>query len=112
MTATTEKLGLFLPQGLHEQMVEAAAERLSGRKTPRGGVRLVYEQAFHDLLEALDAGQIVAFPAVRGAKHRISVRVSGLLCARIRGRLDPLNLKLTDFASTAIVRFLHPPEGA
>ena len=107
MTATTEKLGLFLPQGLHEQMVQAAAERLSGRKTPRGGVRLVYEQAFNDLLEALDA-----FPAVRGAKHRISVRVSGLLCARIRGRLDPLNLKLTDFASTAIVRFLHPPEGA
>ena len=112
MTATTEKLGLFLPQGLHEQMVEAAAQRLSRRNTPRGGVRLVFEQAFNDLMEALDAGQIVAFPAVRGAKHRISVRVSGLLCARIRGRLDPLNLKLTDFASTAIVRFLYPSEGA
>ncbi len=112
MTATTEKLGLFLPQGLHEQMVEAAAERLSERKAPRGGVRLVYEHAFNDLLAALDAGQIVAFPAVRGAKHRISLRICGLVCARIRGRLDPLNLKLTDFASTAIVRFLHPPEGA
>lgn len=112
MTATTEKLGLFLPQGLHEQMVEAAAERLIVRTAPRGGVRLVYERAFYDLLEALDAGQIVAFPAVRGAKHRTSVRVCGLLCARIRGRLDPLNLKLTDFASTAIVRFLHPSEGA
>ena len=112
MTATTEKLGLFLPQGLHERMVEAAAERLGGRKTPRGGVRLVYEQALNDLLDTLDAGQLVTFPAVRGAKQRISVRVSGLLCARIRGRLDPLNLKLTDFASTAIVRFLHPSEGA
>ncbi|MFZ3005072.1 MAG: hypothetical protein WA047_02765 [Phenylobacterium sp.] len=112
MTATTEKLGLFLPQGLHEQMVQAAAKRLSGRKTSRGGVRMVYEQAFNDLLEALDAGQLVTFPAVRGAKHRISVRVCGLLCARIRGRLDHLNLKLTDFASTAIAGFLHPPEGA
>ena len=112
MTATTEKLGLFLLQGLHEQMVQAAAQRRSGRKTPRGGVRLVYEQAFNNLLEALDDGQIVAFPAVRGAKRRISVRVCGLLCARIRSRLDPLNLKLTDFASTAIVRFLHPPERA
>ncbi len=112
MTATTEKLGLFLPQGLHEQMVQAAAERLSGCKTPRGGVRLVYEQAFNNLLEALDAGQLVALPAVRGAKHRISVRICGLLCARIRGRLEPLKLKLTDFASTAIAGFLHPPEGA
>ena len=112
MTATTEKLGLFLPQGLHEHMVQAAAERLGGRETARGGVRLIYEQAFNDLLEALDADQLVTFPAVRGAKHRISVRVSGLLCARIRGRLDPLNLKLTDFASTAIVRFLHSAEGA
>ena len=54
MTATTEKLGLFLPQGLHEQMVRAAAERLGGRKTPRGGVRLVYEQAFNDLLAHMD----------------------------------------------------------
>jgi hypothetical protein len=112
VAVTTAKLGLFLPKGLHEQMVLAGARRLSGRKTPRGGVRLVYEQAFNDLLEALDAGQLVAFPAVRGAKHRISVRICGLLCARIRSRLDPLKLKLTDYTSTAIVRFLHPSEGA
>ena len=86
MTATTEKLGLFLPQGLHEQMVQAAAERLSGRKTPRGGVRLVYEQAFNDLLEALDAGQLVAFPAVRGAGK---LRDHSLDLRRHRANLTP-----------------------
>jgi hypothetical protein len=112
VTPTTQKLGLFLPQGLHDQMIQAASQRLVGRKTPRGGVRIVYEQALGDLLEALDAGQLVAFPAVRGAKERISLRIADELCARIRDRLEPLNLKLTDFASTAIWRFLKPPEGA
>jgi hypothetical protein len=93
-------------------MIQAAAERLRGRKTPRGGVRIVYEQALGDLLDALDASELVAFPAVRGMKERISLRISDELCARIRERLDALNLKLTDFACTAIWRFLNPPEGA
>jgi hypothetical protein len=112
VTLTTQKPGLFLPQGLHDQMTQAAAERLVGRKIRRGGVRIVYEQALGDLLEALDAGELVTFPAVRGAKKRISLRISDELCARIRARLNPLNLKLTDFACTAIWRFLASPRGS
>ena len=83
------------------------AERLNTRKNPRGCVRLIYERAFRELVEALDGGEAVTFPAVRGAKDRVSVRLSKPLCVRIRRQTDALNLKLTDFAFTAIDRFLQ-----
>ena len=110
MTPTAEKLGLFLPEGLHEQMVQAA-ERLN-RKSPRGSVRCVYERAFAQLADALDAGVPVAFPAVRGAKDRISVRVSSRLCRKVRAHMQAHNLKLTDLAFAAIDRFLNAEQGA
>jgi hypothetical protein len=110
MPPSAEKLGLFLPPGLHQQMV-SAAERLN-RKSPRGSVRLIYERAFVQLVDALDAGAAVPFPAVRGAKDRISVRVSGRLCARVRAHTLAHNLKLTDLAFTAIDRFLNAEQGA
>jgi hypothetical protein len=110
MTPPPEKLGLFLPAGLHQQMVRAA-ERLN-RKSPRGSVRCIYERAFAQLADALDAGVAVPFPAARGAKDRVSVRVSGRLCVRIRGHMLAHNLKLTDLAFTAIDRFLFAEQGA
>lgn len=76
MTQTAEKLGLFLSEGLHQDMV-SAAERLNTRKNPRGCVRLIYERAFRELVEALESGVEIAFPAVRGAKDRVSVPCPG-----------------------------------
>jgi len=110
VTQTAEKLGLFLSEGLHQDMV-SAAERLNTRKNPRGCVRLIYERAFRELVEALESGVEIAFPAVRGAKDRVSVRLSRPLCLRIRRHTDGLNLKLTDFAFAAIVRFLQSNKG-
>jgi hypothetical protein len=110
MTPPAEKLGLFLPEGLHQQMVQAA-ERLK-RKSPRGSVRCIYERAFAQLSDALDAGVAVPFPAVRGAKDRISVRVSCRLFVRVRAHMLANNLKLTDLAFTAIDRFLYAEQGA
>jgi hypothetical protein len=110
MTPSAEKLGLFLPEGLHAAMLNKA-ERLNTRKNPRGSVRLIYERAFRELVEALDAGEAVTFPAVRGAKDRVSVRLSRSLCVRVRRQTDALNLKLTDFAFAAIDRFLQATQG-
>jgi len=110
VTCTAEKLGLFLPEGLHEQMLETA-ETLNHRKNPRGCVRFAYERAFGQLADTLDAGLPVTFRATRGSKDRVSVRISRRLCARVRGHLDAHNLKLTDFAFAAIDRFLVSQEG-
>ena len=110
MPSSAEKLGLFLPEGLHDQMIQAA-QRLN-RKSPRGTVRCVYERAFAQLVEALDAGAPVAFPAVRGAKDRVSVRLSGRLSSRVRDHMQDRNLKLTDLAFAAIDRFLSAEQGA
>ncbi|MFD1192034.1 hypothetical protein [Phenylobacterium conjunctum] len=110
MTPSAEKLGLFLPEGLHQDML-FTAQRLNRRKNPRGCVRLIYERAFRELVEALDRGDTIVFPAVRGAKDRVSVRLSRPLCLQIRRQTDALNLKLTDFAFTAIQRFLHSTQG-
>ena len=110
MSPGPEKLGLFLPEGLHQRMVHAAG-RLN-RKSPRGSVRLIYERAFGQLADALDAGDAVPFPAVRGAKDRVSVRVSWRLCSRVRAHMLTHNLKLTDLAFAAINRFLNADEGA
>jgi hypothetical protein len=110
MNSPAEKLGLFLPEGLHDQMIQAA-ERLR-RKSPRGAVRCVYERALAQLADALDAGVPVTFPAVRGAKDRVSVRVSCRLCSRVRQHMEDHNLKLTDLAFTAIDRFLNTEQGS
>jgi hypothetical protein len=111
MIIAAEKIGLFLPEGLHEQMLRTA-RRLNTRKNPRGCVRGAYERAFVQLADSLDAGVAVPFPATRGAKDRVSVRMSGRLCARVRRHLETQNLKLTDFASAAIDRFLRLHKGS
>jgi hypothetical protein len=94
------KLGLFLPAGLHQRMVDANCNK------PRGALQDAYAAAFAGLLDALDGGAKVVFAAVRGPKHRVTVRLSRALCARLRARSASLNLKITDFACAAIVRHL------
>ena len=94
------KLGLFLPAGLHQRMVD------TNRDKPRGALQAAYAAAFAGLLDALDGGAEVVFAAVRGPKHRVTVRLSQPLCARLRARSASLNLKITDFACAAIVRSL------
>jgi hypothetical protein len=41
----------------------------------------------------------------------VTLRLSEALCARIRTRLAPLRLKLTDFACAAVRRTLIPSQG-
>ncbi len=101
------KLGLVLPEGLHGRMVARAGA--GGAAPPRGALRGLYAGAFADLLDALDDGEAIVFPAVRGAKERVSLRLPAGLCDRIRTRLEPLNLKLTDLAAAAIARCLASP---
>ena len=111
MTSAAEKIGLFLPQGLHDQMLSTARTHYT-RRNPRGCVRGVYERALGQLADNLDAGVAVNFPATRDVKDRVSVRISGRLCARVRRHLETQNLKLTDFACAACHRFLASHEGA
>ena len=111
MNQSAEKIGLFLPQGLHDQMLTTARTHYT-RRNPRGCVRSVYERALGQLADNLDAGLVVPFPATRGTKDRVSVRISGRLCARVRGHLEAQNLKLTDFACAACHRFLASLEGS
>lgn len=110
MTQPAEKIGLFLPEGLHDQMLTTA--RSHCRRNPRGCVRGVYERALGQLADNLDAGVPVTFRATRGVKDRVSVRISGRLCARVRRHLETQNLKLTDFACAAIDRFLTSQKGS
>ncbi len=110
MNPAAEKIGLFLPEGLHDRMLRTA--RTHYRRNPRGCVRGVYERALGQLADNLDAGVPVTFRATRGVKDRVSVRISGRLCARVRGHLETQNLKLTDFASAAIDRYLAAHNGA
>jgi hypothetical protein len=109
MTTRSCKLGLVLPDGLHERMIGLA--RGGPVRPPRGAIQALYERAFIELLAALDAGEAVVFPAVRGPKARVTLRLSEALCARIRTRLAPLRLKLTDFACAAVRRTLIPSQG-
>ena len=111
MIQPAEKIGLFLPQGMHERMLHTALT-LNRRKNPRGTVRGVYERALGQLVDSLDDGAAVTFPATRGIKDRISVRISRRLCARVRVHLGTQNLKLTDFAFAAIDRFLLANQGS
>ena len=111
MTQAAEKIGLFLPEGLHDQMLSTARIHYT-RRNPRGCVRGVYERALGQLADNLDAGVAVNFPATRGVKDRVSVRISVRLCARVRRHLEIQNLKLTDFAFAAIDRFLLSHKGS
>ena len=83
----TCKLGLVLPDDLHRRMIAGATTSLAATAA-RGGVQRAYEQAFEDLLQALDAGEETAFAAVRGAKVKVTVRLPEDLCGRIRRRLE------------------------
>ena len=98
------KLGLYMPAGLHARMAAQAKAC--------GGLQGAYEAAFGDLLDRLDTGASVLFAAVRGPKVRVTVRLCAVLCARLRDALTRLNLKVTDFACTAIDCFLLTREGA
>ncbi len=111
VASSTTKVGLYLSAGLHDEML-ATAQRLTTRKNPRGDVRRIYERAFRELAEAIEAGVLVAFPATRGVKVRISVRLSEALCVRVRDHTDDLSLKLTDYAFTAVDRFLRSTRSA
>jgi hypothetical protein len=110
MISHTCKMGLVLPEGAHGRMV-ALAGGSAERSPPRGAIQALYKQAFDDLLAALDAGEPIVFAAVRGAKTRVTLRLSEALCARIRARLAALSLKLTDFACAAVQRALSNTEG-
>lgn len=101
--STPVKLGLVVPPDLHARLL-ASCEGI--------GVNAAYVRAFSALLDALDLGEVIAFPAVRGLKRRITVRLDPLLAARLRRRIAALNLKITDFACTALARFLPPSPGA
>jgi hypothetical protein len=110
MISHTCKLGLVLPEGAHGRMV-ALAGGSAERSPPRGAIQALYKQAFDDLLAALDAGEPIVFAAVRGAKTRVTLRLSEALCGRVRARLAALSLKLTDFACAAVQRTLSNTEG-
>lgn len=97
------KLGLFLPPALHGRMTATCG---------RQGVGDAYARAFAALLAQLDAGETVTFAAVRGPKSRVTVRLPPALAARVRARAHGLNLKITDFACTAVERALAPSPGA
>ena len=100
------KLGLYLPATLHDRMVAAAGGK------PRGALQAAYGEAFRRLLDGVQAGDDVVFAAVRGPKVRVTVRLSQALCDRLREALEGLNLKVTDFACTAIDRYLAQLEGS
>ena len=99
--ACTVKLGLFVPAALHARMIAANAGK------PRGALQADYAAALAALLDAVERGHPVLFAAVRGPKRRVTVRLTPALSQRLRLRLTRLNLKITDFACTAIVR--HVP---
>ena len=89
------KFGLFVPAAMHARLKAACGPN---------GVSDGYARAFATLLDQLDAGEAVTFSAVRGPKTRASIRLDADLCDRLRDRLKALNLKITDFACTAVDR--------
>ena len=103
MGSSGVKLGLFLPPALHDRMVTA---------TGCQGLSAAYARALTALLDRIDAGEVVAFAAVRGRKKRVTVRIEQALCDRLRARLTTLNLKITDFACAAVDRHLSSKPGA
>ena len=100
------KLGLSLPASLHARMIAAC------RGQPRGALQAAYGEAFRQLLDAVQAGDAVVFAAVRGPKVRVTVRLSRGLSDRLRAALNRLNLKVTDFACTALDHHLLKLEGS
>jgi hypothetical protein len=84
----------------------------SSRGGPRGAVQAAYDTALTELLDLVESGGEVIFAAVRGPKVRVTVRLCEALCERLRRVLAGLNLKVTDFACTALDRYLSNREGA
>ncbi|CAN7656732.1 hypothetical protein LJR225_005202 [Phenylobacterium sp. LjRoot225] len=107
----TEKVGIYVPERLHQEMMQAAKARLTDGRPTYGALRLTYEDAFAQLLSALDAGEDVVFAVRRSPKDCRSLRLSSSLCADVRERMKQLNVKLTDFACTAVDRYLAKQEG-
>jgi hypothetical protein len=97
------KLGLFRPPALHDRMIAAAGP---------SGLSAAYALALARLLDRLDAGEVIAFAAVRGVKKRVTVRIDQALCDRLRARLPALSLKITDFACAAVDHHLSSQPGA
>ena len=60
------KFGLFVPAAMHARLKAACGAN---------GVSDGYARAFGALLNQLDAGEAVTFPAVRGPKTRASIRL-------------------------------------
>ena len=106
MCSPGAKLGLYLPATLHDRMIATARGR------PRGALQAAYDTALSELLDLLESGAEIVFAAVRGPKVRVTVRLSRALCERLRATLAGLNLKITDFACTALDRYLSNREGA
>jgi hypothetical protein len=100
------KLGLYLPATLHDRMIASARGR------PRGALQVAYHTALSELLDLVESGAEVVFAAVRGPKVRVTLRLCRALCDRLRRVLAGLNLKVTDFACTALDRYLSNREGA
>ncbi len=100
------KLGLYLPATLHDRMIA------SSRGRPRGALQAAYDTALTELLDLIKSGSEVIFTAVRGPKVRVTVRLCAALCERLRCVVAGLNLKITDFACTALGRYLSNREGA
>jgi hypothetical protein len=103
MSVPRVKFGLFVPAAMHARLKAACGPN---------GVSDGYARAFSTLLDQLDAGEVVTFPAVRTPKSRASIRLDPALCKRLRARLLALNLKITDFACTAVERAFPAEPGA
>jgi hypothetical protein len=84
----------------------------ASRGRPRGALQAAYDTALSELLDLVELGDEIVFAAVRGPKVRVTVRLSRALCERLRATLTGLNLKITDFACTALDRYLSNREGA
>ena len=102
-------------RGVHPEVPPgnlAAEGQLLQVQKPRGALQAAYGEAFRRLLDGVQAGDDVVFAAVRGPKVRVTVRLSQALCDRLREALGGLNLKVTDFACTALDRYLAQLEGS
>ena len=106
MVSASVKLGIYLPAALLTRMVSAT------EAGGRGALQAAYAQASGAMLDALDAGLDQPFLVVRRPKRRVTVRLSSILCERIRAALSLRNLKITDLVCAAIDRHLPPSTGA
>ena len=96
------KLGLMVPEHLHQNMVRCAA--ISPR--PRGALQRAYTAALQSLLDAVGDREVIAFTRVRTLKICLTVRTPESLRLDVRACLAVRSLKLTDFACAAVEPWL------